>query len=87
MKLLVFSATWCQPCKELKKVLIENEDELENYVDVDIIDIDNNTELVSQYKVRGVPTTILVDKDETIELNRKTGYMNKNQLMEFIDVD
>ncbi len=46
------------------------------------IDVDNNQELSIKYGVRNIPTLVLVD-DSGNELNRSTGVMQKQQIIDF----
>lgn len=80
IKLEVYSATWCQPCQQLKKVLQDNE------IPVDLLrvyDVDASPDLAKDKGVRGVPTLILYEDDE--EIKRTTGAVGKKLLMEFIE--
>ena len=81
MKLLKFHASWCQPCKMLSRVMEDAGDKIT--VPVESIDIDAQMETAVKYQVRGVPTMILVD-DAGVEVSRKSGYMNEEQLLEFL---
>ena len=47
-----FTASWCNPCKQLAKTL-EGED---LGVEIVVVDIDENRELCEKYNIRGVPT-------------------------------
>lgn len=79
MKLLHFTAEWCQPCKMMKPVIaeiIEENPDLE-YV---AVDIDNNKDLALQYDVMGVPTFI-IEQDDIIT-NRVSGAMTKGKFVE-----
>lgn len=82
MQLLKFQASWCQPCNMLSKAmesidhpLVESRQE---------IDIDEDTEKVKQYNIRGVPTLILID-DEGKEVKRQSGYMSESQILKFLE--
>lgn len=68
---LVFGADWCPYCRILKKD-IDNITEFKKYI-VCFIDTDKNKELVQKYRIKGLPTSVIVDHKET-ELARKTGY-------------
>jgi thioredoxin 1 len=61
MKLLKFSATFCQPCKTLDATLKRI---LPDYPDITLeeIDISDDADLARQHGVRSVPTLILGDK-------------------------
>jgi thioredoxin 1 len=78
MKLKIFSAAWCQPCQQLKKVLKEND----IGIPVLTIDVDSYKELCIESNVRSVPTLIL-EKDG-VEIKRTTGAKTLEQLTEFI---
>ena len=77
-QLLIFSATWCGPCKQLKKTLADSPPDVSTVQ----IDIDEQRELSVEKKIRSVPTLIL-EKDG-IEIKRTTGNKTLAQLQEFI---
>lgn len=78
-KVLKFSATWCGPCKMLAKTLqtVQTEVEIEN------VDIEQNPELTQQYRIRGVPTLVLLQDDA--ELKRIVGVKSKEELENWIN--
>jgi len=67
MILLVFTASWCGPCKKLKSALLSEDDNCISkqyndkliilYIDVDE---DENIELCEIYNVSGMPTQVLI---------------------------
>ena len=71
---LVFGANWCPYCKDLKKD-VDNIKEFKSYI-VCFINIDNNKNLVQQYKIKSLPTSVIIYKG--IEEAKKTGYKNKD---------
>ena len=77
-KLLKFSASWCGPCKMLSKVM-EGQD---IGIEVQEVDIDENSELAAKYAIRGVPTLVIIE--DGVEIARKTGMMQLPQLKEFV---
>jgi thioredoxin 1 len=79
-KLLVFSASWCGPCKAFKPTLLELEQDRLVY-----IDIDEMPEIREDYEVRSVPTIILVDEDGN-ELERFIGAQPLSKLQDLLDV-
>lgn len=72
--LVDFFATWCGPCKMLSPVL---EKVAEKHPDVKVVkvDVDQASDLASQYGVMGVPTMI-VFKDGQI-VNKAVGYKSE----------
>ena len=78
MKVLRFTASWCQPCKMLAKTL----EDVETQIPIEVIDIDEDQELAMDYGIRGVPTLVMLDGD--IEVKRVSGMLMKNQLTEWL---
>ena len=77
-KVLRFTASWCQPCKMLARIL---EDIPTDYT-IEVIDIDENRELAIQYGVRGVPTLVMLQND--IETKRIVGMQTEGFLKEWL---
>lgn len=78
MKLIDFYADWCGPCKILSKKL---EDFKKDHPDIEIekVNVEDNEELVDKYKIKNLPTLILINEDEVIK--RHTGLID---LEEFV---
>lgn len=81
MKVLKFYAEWCGPCKGLSMVINGAGDKVT--VPVENVDIDNNIMLAQQFKVRSVPTMVLVDENEN-EIRRQVGLVNEEQFLKFL---
>jgi len=77
-KILYFSAAWCGPCKMLGPIM----ESVGNEVNYQKIDVDSNQELSMKYGIRNIPTLVLVDNNGN-ELNRSTGVMQKQQIIDF----
>lgn len=81
MKLVHFTAEWCQPCKRMQPVIEEfiSENPEIKYVKVDI---DKNSDLFEEYtqlqSVMSVPTFFAVENNKLY--NSKTGVMTKQEL-------
>lgn len=77
-----FSMQFCQPCKQLKPIF---DDVVKDIPDIKVVEIDveEHPDIASNYKVKSIPTIIIVDEDETI-ISMKSGFMNKNELERFI---
>ena len=76
-EILYFTAPWCNPCKQLGKIM----DSVNGQVNVRKINVDNDTELSAKYSVRNVPTLVLV-KDGVV-LKRTVGLQTKQQILDF----
>jgi thioredoxin 1 len=81
-QLLHFTADWCQPCKKIKPII-------ESYIleNLDIkytqINVDENPAITTEYKVRSVPTLIvLIDGEIT---NRHSGVITVVELDKLIN--
>lgn len=71
-----FYATWCAPCKQMNKTLVE----LEKKHDVPIgkIDADDNYKIAQVYNINSVPTTIMFKNG--VEVQRVLGAKTVSQL-------
>lgn len=81
MKLLKFEATWCQPCKALAQNMASLNLSGFEYT---AIDVDEQPEMATKHKVRGVPTLIILDDDGN-EVARRTGALSPLQLRSWLD--
>lgn len=78
-KILFFSAPWCGSCKILKPRI--NSLESGGLIEVEHLNSDNNPDLAIEYKIKNIPTVILLENGE--EVDRFTGAKNKEQILEF----
>ena len=76
-------ATWCGPCKMMAQVVAQLAEEYEGTVKVGKLDIDQNVDIVAQYKIMSVPT-FLVIKDGEVKA-KLIGAVSKEELVEAID--
>ena len=82
-KIIKFYATWCGPCKIYGKTWDKITPTYSDQVEVINIDIDKDTSgLAAQYKIKSVPTTVLVREDGS-EVS-KTGRLSADELTELI---
>jgi thioredoxin-like negative regulator of GroEL len=63
MRILRFTASWCKPCKELAKNILKSNITLP----IEVIDIDLNPELATEYGIRSVPTLIMLDWNKEVK--------------------
>jgi len=75
--LMAFSTEWCVPCKKMKPVIQEIQQENSN-VKVLFIDADVNKELVKRYQIKGVPIFIVFKNAK--EVFRHVGIISKEEL-------
>jgi len=74
MQYLYFTAEWCAPCKQIKPLVISSGKSIQ------IIDVDSNPTLKSQYKIMSVPTLIIVN--DTGATERLSG---TSQILSFLN--
>jgi len=67
-RFLYFSAPWCGPCRQLGPTM----DQVALNYPVRKINIDENPLLAQQYKIKNIPTVLVIDDGGDV-LNSKTG--------------
>jgi thioredoxin 1 len=78
IKLIDFWAPWCNPCKLMNPILDEIEKEFP-YLEIERINVDENSALVDKYGIQTVPTYLL-EKDGEIVASIK-GAMPKYRFL------
>ena len=63
-----FWAPWCRPCKAIRPILEELEGEVKGRVGFVGVDIDDYPEVASRYDVLSIPTVILFQDGEAMEV-------------------
>ncbi len=80
--LVDYWAEWCGPCKMIDPLLHELADEFADQIKIAKVNIDENQQITSQFKIRGIPT-LMVFKDGKVQ-GMKVGAVTKGVLKEFI---
>ena len=60
-----FTATWCAPCKGMKKMLRRIEKDFPE-VDIAVVDIDKAEDLAKEFEIEAVPTYLLYRKGKLV---------------------
>ena len=76
-------ATWCGPCKMMAPVVAQLAEEYEGTVKVGKLDIDQNVDIVAQYKIMSVPTFLVIKDGEVVK--KLIGAVSKEELVEAIN--
>lgn len=84
--LLDFWAEWCQPCKLMSPVLDSIKKE---YPDLQIqkINVDEDSVMVDQYNITTVPTYILIKKEDSEIISFANGAMPKYKFIKELGID
>lgn len=62
--LVDFWATWCMPCRMLAPVIEEIASENEGKIKVGKVNVDENPDLASKYRVMSIPTVLVFKNGE-----------------------
>lgn len=79
--ILKFEAGWCGPCKTLSPVLETLATENPKFQIVKI-DVDENSDLSSEYSIRSIPTVIIYKDGE--QVNKFVGMKSKEDILKLI---
>ena len=83
-KVIKLSASWCFPCKMYAKTF-EEVSQNEEFKDIifEEVDIEENEEIAEKYLVRSVPTTVILDENNSV-IHKASGLLTKNNLEEIL---
>ena len=79
--LVDFWATWCGPCRALGPVLEEIASEVST-VKIVKVNVDEQPELASQFRIMSIPTMILFKGGEVVD--KTVGLLPKDEVLNFI---
>ncbi|MBQ0080080.1 MAG: thioredoxin [Alistipes sp.] len=78
-----FSAEWCGPCQALAPIFEELAEQYADKVLFYHCDIDEQDEIVAQYRVRNIPTLVFIKNGE--QQDKSVGMISKNDLKAKVD--
>lgn len=76
-------ADWCGPCKAMGPIVEELANEYQGKVKVGKLNVDDNSEIASQYGVMSIPTFLMM-KDGVVK-EKLAGMRDKKDLVETIE--
>lgn len=87
--ILYFTGAWCVPCRIMKRQVWADEQVValvnSKFVPVAIdVDEPNNAELLTQYKIRGTPVTIVCDPQGNV-LDWRAGGISKTEFLSLLN--
>ena len=81
--LVDYWAEWCGPCKMIEPLLHELADDYGGRLKIAKLNIDENQQVTTRYKIRGIPTLMIFQNGE--HQGTKVGALTKAALKEFVD--
>ncbi len=81
---LELGAETCIPCKMMKPVMKDIQDEYKDKIEVIFHDITKDREIANKYNIRVMPTQVFLDK-EGKEFHRHEGFYPKEEIMKIVD--
>ena len=76
-QILYFTASWCGPCRMLGPIM----ESVKGQVNYSKLDVDVEQDLAVKYKVRSVPTLVLIENG--VEKNRLVGVHQSPEILKF----
>lgn len=82
-KVIKFYATWCGPCKAYGPTFERVKQELQDGIEFVEVNVEDDPENLSgEFKVRGIPLTVVLEDGEKIR--EKSGRLSETELKELI---
>jgi thioredoxin 1 len=82
--LAVFKAPWCGPCRTMEPIIQELADEWSSDVAFAAVDIGLDEEAVERFQVMSIPTMILIDERDGVEIGRLRGSCSKGEIEDML---
>ena len=83
LKLLDFYADWCGPCKVMKPIFAEFEEEYGDRIEFESVDVEAEGALAAEYEVMSIPAFVLLKDGE--EIARRLGAMPKETFRDWLE--
>ena len=80
--LLDFWASWCGPCKAVSPVIDEVSKEMLSSAKVCKINVDEEDELATLFKIRSIPTLVVMNKGKVVA--QSIGVKSKKSIIEML---
>lgn len=80
--LVDFWASWCNPCKMMTPVVEEIAKEMEGKAKVCKVNIDEESDLATQYHVMSIPTFLVFKEGKVV--NSTVGVQDKQELIDLL---
>jgi thioredoxin 1 len=81
--LVDFWATWCGPCRMVSPLIEELADEYGETAVVGKVNVDDESELASKFRIMSIPTVMLFKNGQAVE--KIVGARSKNEFAELLD--
>ena len=78
--ILDFWATWCGPCQMIGPMIEELAEEFDGKIIIGKVNVDENSDLPSQYGIRNIPTILFFKGGEMV--SKLVGAQSKAKLQE-----
>ena len=78
-KLVYISSTWCGPCKTFSPIMSKI---ASSGIPVEKVDADSNSDVLTKYGVRSIPTVIKVDNNGNM-LDKFVGVKSEQEVINF----
>ena len=78
--ILDFWATWCGPCQMIGPMIDELAEEFDGKIIIGKVNVDENSDLPSQYGIRNIPTILFFKGGEMV--SKLVGAQSKAKLQE-----
>jgi thioredoxin 1 len=82
IKILLFTASWCSPCKKLKEILKKLPKNYNEGVNIYQVDVEKEINLANKFEIRSIPTLLFMKNNKIKE--RLVGTTNEDLLIETI---